>query len=196
APPKSPKLFRIPPVGYDQPFPGTEGIYFVDMIDMYNGPFDRYVWRLVGKRELYLPYNAYRLSDGRQSYEEQLGSEFFNPEHARYELHRVWVVDATLKAGARHLYKRRTFYVDEDSWQILVVDQYDNRDNLWRVSEGFAINYYNLPTLWTTLEVHTDLQAGRYLAFGLYNEASPYNFNVEVSEEDFTPSALRRAGRR
>nr|NIN72687.1 DUF1329 domain-containing protein [Gemmatimonadota bacterium] len=117
-----------------------------------------------------------------------------NPEHLRYELHRVWVVDATLKAGTSHIYKRRTLYVDEDSWQILVVDQYDNRDQLWRVSEGFSINYYDVPMLWTTLEVHTDLQAGRYLAIGLDNEYEMYNFDIERTLEDYTPAALRRAG--
>ncbi len=80
------------------------------------------------------------------------------------------MVDATLKEGARHIYKRRTFYLDEDSWQIVVVDAYDKRDQLWRVSEGHAMTYYNVPSVWTALEVHTDLQAGRYLAIGLNSE--------------------------
>ncbi|HSH41918.1 MAG TPA: DUF1329 domain-containing protein, partial [Arenicellales bacterium] len=120
-----------------------------------------------------------------------------NPDVLRYELHRVWVVDATLKDGTRHLYKRRTFYIDEDSWQVVHVDQYDNRDELWRVSEGHGINYYDVPTYWTTLEVHYDLQEGRYLAVGLNNEAPyTYDFEVDLSPRDFTPGALRRAGRR
>jgi len=101
-----------------------------------------------------------------------------------------------LKEGTSHLYKRRTFYIDEDSWQILHVDQYDNRDQLWRLSEGFAMNYYNVPNTWTSLEVHTDLQAGRYLAIGLFNESEPYNFKAKLSNSDFTPAALRRSGRR
>ena len=74
-----------------------------------------------------------------------------------------WVVDATVKAGARHIYKRRTFYIDEDSWQALVVDQYDNRDQLWRISEAHVINYYEVPTILSTLEAITDLQ-GRTLS--------------------------------
>ena len=117
-----------------------------------------------------------------------------DPDHLRYELHRVWVVEATLKKGARHVYKRRTFYIDEDSWQILLMDQYDNRDQLWRVSEGHVINYYDLPTLWTTLEVHTDLQAGRYLAIGLNNESAMHDFSQKLKQANFTPAALRRAG--
>jgi hypothetical protein len=106
------------------------------------------------------------------------------------------VVDATLKEGARHIYKRRTFYLDEDSWQIVAVDAYDKRDQLWRVSEGHAMTYYNVPSVWTSLEVHTDLQAGRYLAIGLNSEFPPYDFDIQRSLDDYTPAALRRAGKR
>ncbi|HDH08904.1 MAG TPA: DUF1329 domain-containing protein, partial [Gammaproteobacteria bacterium] len=81
-------------------------------------------------------------------------------------------------------------------WQILAVDQYDRRGNLWRVSEGFVINYYDVPTLWTTLAVHTDLQAGRYLAIGLDNESRMYDFHLKRTAADFTPAALRREGLR
>jgi mannose-6-phosphate isomerase-like protein (cupin superfamily) len=164
---------------------------------MYNGSPERYDWELLGKKEIYVPYNSYRLHSDELSYDELLQPLHLNPEVPRYELHRVWVVEATLKEGTRHQYKRRTFYIDEDSWQIVHVDQYDNRDELWRVSEGHGINYYDVPTYWTTLEVHYDLQEGRYLAVGLNNEAPyTYDFEVDLSPRDFTPGALRRAGRR
>jgi len=114
----------------------------------------------------------------------------------RYELHRVWVIEANLRDGSRHLYKKRTFYVDEDTWQIVAADLYDNRDQLWRVSEGHGINYYDVPTYWTTVEAHYDLQSGRYLAIGMDNESTTYNFDVTLSEQDFSQGALRRAGRR
>ncbi len=141
-----------------------------------------------------MPYNNYQLQSPALKYSDILTPLHINQDYPRYELHRVWIVDAVLKPGARHIYKRRTFYIDEDSWQVLAADQYDNRDQLWRVSEGFAINHYDVPNLWTTLEVHTDLQAGRYLAIGLTNEFEPYNFRVKLSESDFTPAALRRQG--
>ena len=163
---------------------------------MFNGSPERYNWKLLGKKEYYVPYNNYKLQSPELKYEDILKRLHINQEYPRYELHRVWVVDATLKKGKRHLYKRRTLYIDEDSWQTLVVDQYDNRDKLWRVSEGFAMNYYDVPNLWTNVEVHTDLQSGRYLAIGLNNEYQPYNFDVMYKPKDFTPSALRRAGRR
>jgi hypothetical protein len=148
----------------------------------------------VGKQEMYVPYNNYLLHSDQLKHDDILTPLHVNPDYLRYELHRVWVVDATLKEGERHVYKRRTFYVDEDSWQILAVDQYDNRDQLWRVSEGFSINYYDVPMFWTTLEVHTDLQAGRYLAIGLDNEYGMYNFDIERTLDDYTPAALRREG--
>jgi hypothetical protein len=190
------RVRRAPNVAYDNPGTAADGMRTSDQFDMFNGAVDRYEWELVGKKEIYVPYNSYKLHSADVKYKDILTPLHINPDLTRYELHRVWVVDATLKDGKRHIYKRRTFYVDEDSWQILLVDQYDNRDQLWRVSEGHVINYYDVPLLWTTLEVHTDLQAGRYLAIGMDNQGTPYNFNIKRTNEDYTPAALRRTGKR
>lgn len=188
------RVRRAPQVAYDNPGTAADNMRTSDQLDIFNGAPDRYDWKLVGKREIYVPYNAYKLQDPKVPYKEILTPLHMNPQHLRYELHRVWVVDATLKPGERHIYKRRTFYVDEDSWQILVVDQYDNRDQLWRVSEGHAIAYYDLPTIWTSAESHTDLQAGRYLVMGLNSENAPHDFKIKRTEGDFMPDALRREG--
>ncbi len=188
------RVRRAPNVAYDNPGTAADGMRTSDQFDMFNGAPDRYDWKLVGKKELYVPYNNYALHSDKLKHKDILTPLHINPEHLRYELHRVWVVDATLKEGTSHIYKRRTLYFDEDSWQILAVDQYDKRDQLWRVSEGFVINYYDVPMLWTTLEVHTDLQAGRYLAIGLDNEFDMYRFDIERTLEDYTPAALRREG--
>ncbi len=190
------RVRRAPNVAFDNPGTAADGMRTSDQFDMFNGSPERYHWELLGKRELYVPYNSYKLHSDALGNDDILTPLHINPEHLRYEKHRVWVVEATLKEGQRHIYKRRTFYVDEDSWQILVVDQYDNRDQLWRVSEGHGINYYEVPTYWTTLEVHTDLQAGRYLAIGLDNENEMYDFDIERSPRNYTTSALRRLGRR
>jgi len=191
------RVRRAPNVAFDNPGTASDGLRTSDQLDMYNGSPERYNWNLIGKKEIYVPYNAYRLHSDKLKYTDILKPLHLNPEHLRYELHRVWVVDATLKDGTRHIYKRRTFYVDEDSWQILAVDQYDNRDQLWRVSEGHVINYYDVPTLWTTLEVHYDLQSGRYLAFSLNNEEKyTYDFSAGLGEKDFSTGSLRRGGRR
>ncbi len=190
------RVRRAPNVAYDNPGTASDGMRTSDQFDMFNGAVDRYDWKLVGKREMYVPYNAYKLHGDQLQYKQILTPLHINQELPRYELHRVWIVEATLKAGSRHVYKKRVFYVDEDSWQILHVDQYDNRDQLWRVSEGHGITYYDVPCYWTTLEVHTDLQAGRYLAIGLDNQEAAYDFGIERSTEDYTPAALRRAGTR
>ena len=190
------RVRRAPNIAYDNPGTTSDGLRTSDQFDMFNGAVDRYDWKLLGKREMYVPYNAYRLHSDELSFSDILQPLHVNPEHLRYELHRVWVVEATLKEGATHTYKRRTLYVDEDSWHILLADIYDNRDQLWRVSEGHVINYYQKPMTWLTLEVHTDLQAGRYLALGLNNEYDMCTWDVEVNSRDFTPGALRREGLR
>ncbi len=190
------RVRRAPNIAYDNPGTSSDGLRTADQLDMFNGAVDRYDWELVGKREMYVPYNAYKVHSDGLSFSEILTPLYVNPQHLRYELHRVWVVEATLKEGARHIYKRRTFYVDEDSWQILVADSYDNRDQLWRVSEGHVINFYEKPLIWPTLEVHTDLQAGRYLAFGLDNEFPMCSWDARLESRDFTPAALRREGKR
>ncbi|MGD8439053.1 MAG: DUF1329 domain-containing protein [Holophagae bacterium] len=190
------RVRRAPNVAYDNPGTAADSMRTSDQFDMFNGAPDRYDWKLVGKKEIYVPYNSYKLQDPSVKVADILTPLHINQDYARYELHRVWVVDATLKEGARHIYKRRTFYLDEDSWQVVAVDQYDNRDQLWRVSEGHAMAYYNVPSLWTSLEVHTDLQAGRYLAIGFNSENPPYEFDIDRTLEDYTPAALRRSGRR
>ena len=190
------RVRRAPNVGYDTPSATSDNLRTIDQFDMFNGAVDRYDWELVGKRELYVPYNSYKISGDSVSFSDILTPLHPNSELTRYELHRVWVVEATLKEGATHIYKRRTFYFDEDSWQILVADMYDTRDQLWRVSEGHSINYYQNPLFWTSLVVHHDLQAGRYVVNNLTNEYEPIRFGLELSPSDFTPAALRRAGKR
>ncbi len=191
------RVRRAPNIAFDNPGTGSDGLRTSDQLDMFNGSPERYHWELVDKREIYVPYNSYRLHSNALEYDDVLDPLHLNPDNLRYELHRVWVVDATLKENTSHLYKRRTFYIDEDSWQILHADQYDNRDQLWRVSEAHVINYYDVPVLWSTVEVHHDLQSGRYLALGLNNEEpKTVDFQFDVQAEDFTLSALRRSGRR
>ncbi len=188
------RVRRAPNVAYDNPGTASDGMRTSDQFDMFNGALDRYNWEILGKREIIVPYNNYKLHSDSVRVRDILRPLHINQDLTRYERHRVWVVEATLREGTRHIYPRRVFYVDEDSWQILVVEQYDGRGQLWRVSEGFAINYYEVPCLWTTLEVHTDLQAGRYLAIGMDNELRPYDFSQKPSPADFTPANLRREG--
>ncbi|MGB1800404.1 MAG: DUF1329 domain-containing protein [Gammaproteobacteria bacterium] len=190
------RVRRAPNVAFDNPGTATDGMRTNDQFDMYNGSPERYNWKLMGKKEIYVPYNNYKIASPELKYKDILTPLHINQDYPRYELHRVWVVEATLKDGSRHIYKKRKFYIDEDSWQILIVEQYDNRDQLWRVSEGLAMNFYDVPNIWTAAEVHVDLQAGRYLVVGLFNESQPYQYDADITEADFSPGALRREGKR
>lgn len=190
------RVTRAPNVAYDNPGTAADGQRTSDQFDMFNGAPDRYNWNLVGKKEMIVPYNSYRLHSNKVKTAEILKPLHINQDLTRYELHRVWVVDATLKPGTSHLYARRTFYIDEDSWQILAADQYDSRGHMWRVSEAHCINYYDAQTFWSTLEVHMDLQNGRYLAIGLDNENPMYDFGIKRTPADYGPDSLRRDGLR
>lgn len=124
-----------------------------------------------------------------------LGPLHLNPKHLRYELHRVWVVEATLREDSRHTCKRRTLYLDEDSWSILVADIYDNRDQLWRLSESRVYHQYDHQAVFPATGSHMDLQSGRYLAVGVDNDVRHCRFGDEMDASYFSPAALRRAGR-
>jgi Protein of unknown function (DUF1329) len=189
------RVRRAPNVAFDNPGTNSDNLRTDDQFDVYNGSPQRYNWKLVGKREMYVPYDAYRLQSPKYKYSDILKKNHINQDLARYELHRVWVVDATLKPGVSHLYSRRTFYVDEDSWQILDVDCYDSRGQLYRVQEGHSMNYYDVPTQWTSLEVDMDLSNGRYLALGLQSEErGSYDFSIKRTPADYQPSVLERRG--
>ena len=190
------RVRRAPNVAYDAPGTAADGLRTTDDFDMYNGAPNRYNWTLKGKQELLIPYNDYRLHSDKVKYADILQPGHINPDLVRYEKHRVWVVEANLKENTRHTYKKRVFYIDEDSWQVAVTDIYDNRDELYRVAVAHAINYYEVPTLWSTLDVYHDIQSRRYLAIGLDNETKMYDFSKKLNERDFTPAALRREGRR
>ena len=190
------RVRRAPNVAYDNPGTAADGQRTSDNLDLFNGAPDRYNWTLVGRREMYVPYNAYNLHSPRWQYDDIIKAGHINQDIPRYELHRVWVVDAELKDGTSHIYAKRRFYLDEDSWQALVVDHYDGRGELWRVGEAHPINYYEVPAIWSTLDLVYDLQSGRYTAFGLDNQERMYDFDVNFDPGDFSPAALRRAGRR
>ncbi len=190
------RVRRVPNIGYDNPGTASDGQRTADQKDMYNGAPDRYEWTLVGRQELYIPYNTYLLHSSDTAVEDIIQPGHINPDLTRYELHRVWVVEAALKDGTNHIYARRTFYLDEDSWQAAVIDLYDGRGEIWRVSEAHLINFYDVPMIWDTVLTVYDLQNGRYVVDGLDNQDGTYQFDVELSLDQFTPETLRKGGRR
>lgn len=189
------RVRRAPQVSYDGPGTAADGLRTSDNFDMFNGAPDRYDWKLEGKKEIYIPYNAYKLDSPSLKYSEIVKAGHINQDLTRYELHRVWHVTATLKSGERHIYAKRDFYIDEDTWQAALIDHYDGRGTLWRVAEAHAQYYYDKQVPWYTVETLYDLLSGRYLALGMKNEEKQsYDFNYSASESDYTPAALRQEG--
>ncbi len=188
------RVLRAPQVAYDTPRTGTDGLSTVDDYDGFNGSPDRFEWKLQGKREMIVSYNNNRLTDKSLKYTDIIRPATMNQDLVRYELHRVWVVEATLRAGKSHVYGKRVYYLDEDSWQIVHADLYDGRGELWRVLEVHGVQFYDGPAYFIAGTAQYDLQARRYVSSGLTNEEKPIRFNVPMRTADFTPDALRRAG--
>ena len=192
------RVRRAPNLAYDTPIASSDGLRTADDTDLFNGSPDRYDWKLKGKQEVYIPYNNYKVGSPEVKYAQLLTPGHLNPQFTRYELHRVWVVEGTLKPGSRHIYSKRVLFLDEDSWGAALVDQYDGRGELWRVSMAYLKNFYDLPTTWSALDVFHDLQARRYYVQNLDNEEpATVDFAQPVPEDAyFMPSALRQRGTR
>ncbi|UUY08308.1 DUF1329 domain-containing protein [Pseudomonas sp. J452] len=189
------RVRRAPQVAYDGPATAADGLATSDNYDMFNGSPDRYTWELVGKKEMYIPYNSYKLDSPNLKYEDILKVGHINQDLTRYELHRVWEVVAKLKDGERHIYATRHMYFDEDTWQAALIDHYDGRGQLWRVAEAHAQQYYHKQVPGYTAEALYDVIAGRYSVLGLKNEEKQsYEFGAKTTASAYTPAALRQAG--
>ena len=189
------RVRRAPQVAYDGPGTASDGMRTSDNFSMYNGAPDRYDWTLVGKKEIYIPYNSGKLTEPGVQYADVLQAGHINPEYTRFELHRVWEVQGNVKQGQRHIYAQRNFFVDEDSWMISMADHYDGRGTLWRVGEGHLGFNYQQKIPGYALETLYDLLAGRYIALGMYTEEnSAPQYDFDPSYNQFTPAALRASG--
>lgn len=184
------RILRLRTFGADNPAMLSEDLRFDDQHDGFFGTPGRYTWRLVQKREMFVPYNSYALHGSRGSIRDIIQPAHLKPELTRYELHRVWVVEALLKPSASHRAKRRTFYIDEDSWQILMVDMYDRADRLWRWQETHTMMAYDRATLIPAAEVFYDFDTARYLVMSI-DEGDPERIETTFDDNRFTPSGAR-----
>lgn len=186
------RVLRAPELVHAAPAGNSDALRTVDDIYGFNGSPERFDWKLVGKKEMYIPYNNYKMSDKSLKYGDMIADAFVKPELTRYELHRVWVVEGTLKPGAEHIYSKRTMYIDEDSWYVALMDQYDTKGELWRIKMLYLMHAYDAPGLYTAGEVQHDLNARKSVFSAFQNEEPPTEFNVSVRPGDFTPAALRK----
>ncbi|WP_043110267.1 DUF1329 domain-containing protein [Polycyclovorans algicola] len=189
------RVRQAPEVGFDTPVPPA-GMRVVDDDYLFNGSPERYTWKLVGKKEFYVPFHNNRVNDPAIPYSDLLGPHSLNPDYVRYEKRRVWVIEGELKDGVRHIYKKRTVYADEDTWLALWADSYDNRDELWRTN--FVAYFYSQEsgTYHRGASIYHDLNAGAYEAGYLTNERGNdwWRLNVPLTPDHFSAQAAARGG--
>jgi len=182
-----------PDLAYDTPNPGSAGASTYDDTFVFSGALDRFDWKLVGKKEAYVPYNAYRLAYGTDA------KVLVTPNHiasdeVRWEKHRVWVVEGTLKPGKRHIYHKRTLYLDEDYWGAVASDMYDARGDLYRGSFAFLAPSYDVGVPNATPHMIYDLVGGSYTISGLVGPYGGVKYIDNLSKAKWTPQALAGAG--
>lgn len=190
------RVRRAPSVAYDTPDSVTSGLGFFDEAFMSFGPWFKHDLKLVGKKEMIVPYNNNKAANADPK--KLMGKKFLNPELVRWELHRVWQVDAELKKGQRHVVAKRKFYVDEDSWRTLLIDGWDADGKLWRFNYTLTYLAPDIPALigsvmWGTYNV----QSGGYYINAAFNgnTVQPWA-NPNINAEMFTPEALSELGTR
>lgn len=190
------RVRQLPQYGFDQPLGGTGGKMTIDSDRLFNGSPERYGWKLLGKREMYVPANAYKLHAKTVKYADLLKPGMPNPDYIRWELRRVWVVEGSLKEGYRHLYTKRVLFIDEDTWQAVMSDFYDTRGTLWQYA---YINHYyafDLQGWQPGTAFYHDLNSGGYVGYNLFQERDkgPILNKGNINIKMFSPEAARSAG--
>ena len=185
-----------PDLAYDTPNPGAAGAGTYDDVSVFNGAIDRYDWKLVGKKEMYVPYSSYRLTYHKAA-ADVTKPHHINPDLVRWELHRVWVVEATLKPGKRHIYSKRVFYLDEDSWDALASDEYDARGQLYRSSFAYQSQSYDVEAPFGDTFAIYDFSSGVYNITGLFGAHNGLKYMTQLPRDsEWSPEALAGAGLR
>ncbi len=186
------RIRRAPAVCCDNPYEGTDGHQFYDQVDMFNGVLERFTWKLVGKREMYIPYNSHKISGNTVKYADIARPKHVNPDLARYELHRAWVVEAENKPDLRHTFKKIRFYIDEDSWAIFARDNYDHQDQLMQLQEGHLVSASNVLTTTAVPEVVYHFTSGRYFVTAMANEDQPYDASIKFDDAYFEATTVQK----
>jgi hypothetical protein len=189
------RVRKLPNACCDTPAPASSGVASFDEVDVLAGRNDRHDWKIVGKKEMLIPYNSNRMHvPGKDS--DLLLANHLNPDHVRWELHRVWVVEGTLKPGQRHQAVRARYYMDEDTWVAVLGDRWDANGQLWKTIWAHPVVMPDLPA--TTPQQQwgfNDLISGAWYASGVVNEL-PQQYKIVQRRGDgfFTPEAMAGEG--
>jgi hypothetical protein len=183
-----------PELAYDTPNAGTAGASTWDDVSVFNGAMDRFTWKLLGKREMYIPYGDYRLTYHKNP-ADVTKPNHINPDLVRWELHRVWVVEATLKPGERHIYAKRVFYLDEDSWLAVASDEYDAHGGLFRSGFAYPSYSYDVQALFGDTTAIYDFTSGLYAVTGLFGPYKGLTYMTQLPDaRSWSPEELAASG--
>ena len=190
------RVRKAPSVAYDTPDSVTSGIGLFDEAFMLFGPIDKHELKLLGKKEVYIPYNNNRAASAKVA--DLVTPNTLNPGLVRWELHRVWEVEATLAAGKRHVVPKRKYYIDEDSWQIVLIDGWDAKGELWRTNYTLTLLAPDIPALIGNMVWGGyDLQTGAYYLNMASNELpAQYKPVAPIPKAFFSPEELANEGTR
>ena len=191
------RVRKAPAVGYDNPS-GPGGLQTIDDHKGFNGAFDRFTYKLIGKRELYIPYHNYKFNDPQYGdLDDRLTLNHINPDYVRWELHRVWEIEGNLAKGKRHAYSKRRWFADEDSWNPVMSQNYDGRGNLWRMGMLMSDYQYDVECYEKHTQVFHDLPSGHYAtSFVLLDQDAP-DYSIPYKKKSyFTPASLRKKAKR
>ncbi len=165
------RIRQAPDINYDVPNAQADDVVNIDEIDLFSGKMDRYIWSLRGKKEMIVPYNQWAVLNTPTT--QVYGPDTVNQELMRYEVHRVWVVEANLAPGKRHVMPHRVFYIDEDTWQILATDGYDSRGNYWKFGQLLVQAQPQLPGVTLSGFLIHNFQSNAYLLAGTFYADPP-----------------------
>ncbi|MGF6997100.1 DUF1329 domain-containing protein [Paraburkholderia sp. GAS32] len=188
------RMKLAPTFAYDTPAAPAAGTSFFDDTFLFSGAMDRFDFKLVGKKEMYIPYNTYKLSMQCLG-QKALKAHTLDPTCERWELHRVWVVEATLKAGMRHAYSKRVLYLDEDNPAAGMADNYDSGGNLYRGLFVYPFQVYDAASPFGSMYSVFDFVKGNYSINVLLSPSGYYDFHPKIpGERELTPEALAGSG--
>jgi hypothetical protein len=201
------RVRRLPTYTFDTPLIGFENQYLVDEQTGIWMTLDRYDFKLVGKKEMYVPANMFGMWDYKADPKVVFDKTYINPAYRRYERRRVWVVDGHLKPGFRHLAPHRTYYIDEDSWNMVQLTDYDKNDKVWKDVSQFPIPAWEVGGLCTAISTNMwDLQGGRYVTDWMsigggrdikwVKEGDPEANAPWMKPDHYTPETLRALSER
>jgi Protein of unknown function (DUF1329) len=183
------RVRRGPAISYDTPDSDAAGFESLDEYYIFFGGLDRYDFKLVGKKEMYIPYNNNRLYTRPTA--EILGPRHANPDDLRYELHRVWVIEGTLRPGKHDVVARRLLYLDEDTWLAVYSDSWDESGKLWKFGQATMYLMPEIPAVIIGSQFVYDLNLGGYV-FGFAFNDQPQSYKVTAPHPTslFTPESM------